>query len=203
MDPETVRHLFEPFFTTKTAGRGTGLGLATVKAILEQIGGGISVESKPGRGSTFRAYLPLIDETMHGATLAAGRERQDLTGSDTILVVENDEPVRAVLGTILEGKGYRVLSAHNATAALAILEDAGQDVRLLLTEAVMPGWSGLELAARARSARPDLDVLLMLGYSKDGSSRQIDAGEDSVVLIQKPFSTDQLLRKLHEVLHPA
>jgi two-component system, cell cycle sensor histidine kinase and response regulator CckA len=203
MDPETLRHIFEPFFTTKTSGRGTGLGLATVKAILEQIGGGIAVESEPGRGSTFRAYLPLIDQTIHGTALAAGHERQDLTGSDTILVVENDEPVRAVLGTILEGKGYRVLPVHDAATALEILDAAGADVRLLLTEAVMPGGSGLELAARARAARPGLDVLVMSGYSKDGSSRQIDAEDASVALIQKPFSTDQLLRKLREVLHPA
>ncbi len=199
MDEETVRHIFEPFFTTKTSGRGTGLGLATVKAILEQIGGAVEVESEPGSGSTFRAYLPLIDETIHGA--AAGREGQDLSGSDSILVVENDEPVGAVLATILEGKGYRVLSAHDAASALAMLE-AGEDVRLLLTEAVMPGISGLELAAQARAARPGLDVLLMSGYSKDGSSRLIDAEDHSVALIQKPFSTDQLLRKLREVLHP-
>ena len=203
MDRETIRHIFEPFFTTKTTGRGTGLGLASVKAILEQIGGSISVESELGRGSTFRAYLPLIDQTLHGATLATGQDRRDLNGSDTILVVENDELVRAVLRTILEGEGYRVLSAPDAATAITILDDAEENVRLLLIEAEMPGGSGLELTARARAEHPDLDVLLMSGYSKDGSSRLVDGEDGSVALIQKPFSTDQLVRKLHEVLHPA
>ena len=199
MDAETMARIFEPFFTTKTAGRGTGLGLSTVKAILEQIGGRITVDSEPGKGSTFATYLPVIDQTIRDADPAAGRERQDLTGSETILLVEDDEPVRAVIGTMLEGKGYRVLSAHDAKAAIAILDDAASDVQLLLTDVVMPGLTGPELAERARATRPDLDVLLMSGYS-EGSEGLINAEDDTVVLIQKPFSGEQLLRKLREIL---
>ena len=199
MDQETMSRIFEPFFTTKTAGRGTGLGLSTVKAILEQIGGRITVESEPGKGSTFSTYLPVIDQTIRDAEPAGGRERQDLTGSETILLVEDDEPVRAVIGTMLEGKGYRVLSAHDAKAAIAVLDDVSNDIQLLLTDVVMPGLTGPELAQQARAARPDLDVLLMSGYS-EGSESLINTEDDAVALIQKPFSAEQLLRKLREIL---
>ncbi len=199
MDPETMSRIFEPFFTTKTAGRGTGLGLSTVKAILEQIGGRITVASELGKGSTFATYLPVIDQTIRDADPGAGRERQDLTGSETILLVEDDEPVRAVIGTMLGGNGYRVLSAHDAKAAIAVLDDPASDVQLLLTDVVMPGLTGPELAEQARAARPDLDVLLMSGYS-EGSEGLINTEDDAVVLIQKPFSAEQLLRKLREIL---
>ena len=200
MDAETRSQIFEPFFTTKTAGRGTGLGLSTVKAILEQIGGRIAVESEPGQGSKFSTYLPVIDQTIRDAEPPGGRERQDLAGSETILLVEDEEPVRAVIGTMLEGKGYRVLSAHDAKAAIETLGDADHKIQLLLTDVVMPGLTGPELAERVRAVRPELPVLMMSGYSEDSESL-VNSEDESVTLIQKPFSAEQLLRKLHEILH--
>ncbi len=200
MDRETLSHIFKPFFTTKSAGRGTGLGLSTIKAILEQIGGRITVESEAGKGSTFHAYLPMIDQTIRDAEPVAERERgQDLTGSETILLVEDDEPVRAVIGTMLESKKYRVLSARDAKEAIAFLDDPANDVQLLLTDVVMPGLTAPELIERARATCPDLHVLLISGYS-EGSESPLDAEDDTVALIQKPFSAEQLLRRLREVL---
>ncbi len=200
MDAETLLHIFEPFFTTKTAGRGTGLGLSTVKAILEQIGGRITVESEVGKGSSFRTYLPVIDQTIQDAAPVGVREQaQDFSGSETILLVEDDEPVRAVIGTMLEGNGYRVLSARDARDAIGILDSAGSEIQLLLTDVVMPGLTGPELAEQARAGRPELNVLFMSGYS-EGSERLVSTEDSTVALIQKPFAGDQLLRKLREVL---
>ncbi len=198
MDLATSSRIFKPFFTTKAAGRGTGLGLSTVKAILEEVGGRITVDSEPGKGSTFHTYLPMIDQTIRDVEPVAEHER-DLTGSETILLVEDDEPVRAVIGTMLEGKGYRVLSARDVRSAIALIDEAANDVQLLLTDAVLPGLTGAELIERGRVARPDLQVLLMSGYS-EGAEGIINTEDDTVALIQKPFSAEQLLRKLREVL---
>ncbi len=200
MEPETLSSIFEPFFTTKTAGRGTGLGLSTVKAILEQIGGRITVESELGKGSTFSTYLPVIDQTIRDAEpVGAREEEQDFAGSETILLVEDDEPVRAVIGTMLEGNGYRVLSARDARDAIAILDGTCDDIQLLLTDVVMPGLTGPELAEQAQAGCPGLDVLFMSGYS-EGSERLVSSEDSTVALIQKPFSGEQLLSKLREVL---
>ncbi len=203
IDRETQERIFEPFFTTKTAGRGTGLGLSTVKAILEQIGGQITVESEVGQGTTFRTFLPVIDQALKDADPAAMRERGcDFAGSETILLVEDDEPVRAVIGTMLEGYGYRVLSARNSEEASRLLDETGENIHLLLTDVVMPGLTGPQLAERARRARPDLEVLFMSGYTEDSDGLE-SLDDPNVALIPKPFSTDQLLRKLHEVLRSA
>ncbi len=204
MDAETQARIFEPFFTTKTAGRGTGLGLSTVKAILEQIGGLITVESEIDEGTTFKTYLPMIDQTVRDADpAAAARERvHNLDGSETILRVAGDAPVRPVNGTMLEGHGYRVLSARNGRQASRVLEDAGDSIELLLTDVVMPGLTGPELAEQVREHRPELDVLFMSGYS-EGSDGLASFDESTMALIRKPFSADQLLRKLREVLRPA
>ncbi len=199
MDQETLTRIFEPFFTTKVAGRGTGLGLSTVRAVLEQIGGRITVESEPENGSTFHAYLPMIDQTIRNVEPLAERWRsQELTGSETILLVEEDEPVRAVIKTMLEGKGYRVLSARDAGAAIALLDSAAVDVHLLLSDAGVPGLADSGLVAQVRSVHSELHVLVMSGYTED-SEGVIDTEDDTVALIQKPFSAEQLLRKLRDV----
>ena len=200
MEPEVEAKIFEPFFTTKTAGRGTGLGLSTVKAILDQIGGRIAVESTVGEGTTFKTYLPVIDPSDDVAESAGVRERgQDLVGSETILLVEDDEPVRSVIGTILEASGYHVLSARSGGEAAKALSRSDVDIHLLLTDVVMPGLTGPELAKQARSARPELEVLFMSGYTEDSNGLGRNGGS-RVALIQKPFTSDQLLRKLREVL---
>jgi len=199
MDAETRSRIFEPFFTTKTAGRGTGLGLSTVSAILEQIGGSITVESELGEGTVFKTYLPVIS---HEASVVVGGAREqspELGGSETILLVEDDEPVRSVIATMLESKGYRVLSARNAGEAEKVLGSPAGPIHLLLTDVVMPGRTGPELADQARRERPDLNVLYMSGYSE--ASEDLDRlGDPAVALIQKPFSADRLLHKLREVL---
>ena len=202
MDRETLSKIFEPFFTTKIAGRGTGLGLSTVKAVLEQIGGQITVESEVGKGTLFKSYLPMIDQTMRDADPAASRDRQQtLDGTETILLVEDDEPVRSVITTILEGHGYRVLSARNGREASRILDGSERDIQLLLTDVVMPGLTGPELADQIRQVLLETEVLFMSGYT-ESSGRLDGLDEETMALIQKPFSTDQLLRKLKEVLHP-
>ncbi|MEM7584127.1 MAG: response regulator [Acidobacteriota bacterium] len=202
MDEVTQRKIFEPFFTTKKAGLGTGLGLSTVKAILDQIGGYITVESAVGRGTTFRTYLPIIDQASESLTLQTSREQiSELTGTETVLLVEDDEPVRAVIATMLEGHGYRVLSARNGRSAIRLMRQSSEAIHLLLTDVVMPGLTGPELARQARDVRPLIQVLYMSGYSESADGLKLD--DASMALIQKPFSADRLLYQLRQVLDRA
>jgi signal transduction histidine kinase len=199
MDEHVLAHLFEPFFTTKELGRGTGLGLATVYGIVRQSGGQIQVSSRPGEGSTFTVYLPRMDS--HGRTGAAlaGAPEPVPGGTETVLVVEDEEAVRHLVCRVLRAKGYRVLEAPHAESALVLAGSTRTPIDLLLTDMVMPGMGGSALAAELTASRPSLRVLFITGYAPEAVERRgelVDAGG----LLEKPFSADQLARKVREVL---
>jgi two-component system cell cycle sensor histidine kinase/response regulator CckA len=197
MDATVRAHLFEPFFTTKEVGKGTGLGLATVYGIVKQSGGYISVYSELGRGSSFKIYLPRIQasEAEDPSPPKAGVER----GSETILVVEDEAAVLALGRRALEAQGYVVLAASDGTDALRVVERHGGKIHLLLTDVVMPGMSGRELADKLASRRPGIRVLYMSGYPGDAVVQHgtLPAGS---AFLQKPFSPDGLARKVRDVL---
>ena len=198
MDAETRRHLFEPFFTTKEIGHGTGLGLATVHGIILQSGGHIDVESQPGQGTSFRIYLPAVEACV--ALAPAPEEAAALppqTGTETILLVEDQDEVRQFAAAVLQQYGYRVLLAASADDAL--LQCAGQTVDLLLTDVVMPRTSGCELAAELLSRQPLTKVLFMSGYSEEMLLEHGDA-MNGAMLLQKPFTPAVLAAKVREVL---
>jgi PAS domain S-box-containing protein len=197
MDASVRAHLFEPFFTTKEVGKGTGLGLATVYGIVKQSDGYISVYSEPGRGSSFKVYLPRI-QTPQSAATASGKDRLD-RGTETILVVEDEAAVLALSRRALEMQGYVVLAAADPAAAIRVVERHGGMIHLLLTDVVMPGLSGRELADRLLARRPGLRVLYMSGYPGDAVV-QHGALPVGSAFLQKPFSPDGLARKVRDVL---
>jgi two-component system cell cycle sensor histidine kinase/response regulator CckA len=200
MDATTRAQIFEPFFTTKEPGKGTGLGLTTVFGIVKQSGGGISVDSEPGIGSTFRIYVPRVseshrpDEARPATTLAPGHE--------TVMVVEDEEPLRALATRILGTAGYQALSVANGREALAVLERHPHRVHLLFTDVVLPGIHGRELATRAAATRPEIVVLFTSGYTEDAILRH--GVLDSVAhFIGKPYTASDLTRKVRSLLDAA
>jgi len=197
MDAAIRAHLFEPFFTTKDVGKGTGLGLATAYGIVKQSGGYISVYSEPGRGSSFKIYLPRITAPTGdgGAAPRSGPKR----GTETVLVVEDEPAVLSLSRRALEALGYVVLAATDAPAAMRIVERHGGTIHLLLTDVVMPGLSGQELADQLASRRPGIRVLYMSGYPGDAVVQHGTLPSGSAFL-QKPFSPDHLARKVRDVL---
>ena len=198
MDPETQAHLFEPFFTTKEKGKGTGLGLATVYGIVKQSGGFIWVYSELGVGTTFKIYLPRVDaaaEPMSGHHAPTPVAR----GSETVLVAEDEAPVRAVARHALERYGYRVLEAASAEAALDVAQRYSGPIHVLLTDVIMPGMSGRDLAARLATLRPETRVIYMSGYTDDAITRH-GVLEPGFVFVQKPFTPDALARTVRDVL---
>src|SRR5450432_1020469 len=199
MDRATRLRIFEPFFTTKGPGQGTGLGLSTVFGIVKQSGGGVWVYSEPGRGTTFKVYLPRVEEAAHANPQVGGVIPFDLRGSETILLVEDEEAVRIVARRILERYGYQVQVAQNASEAFALLEQRHEPVHLLLTDVVMPFMSGAELAAQLLARWPDLKVLYMSGYT-GGSVVSHGPLETSASFLQKPFTSESLARKVRSVL---
>ena len=198
MDRQTVAHIFEPFFTTKESGRGTGLGLSTVYGIVKQSGGYIWVYSEPGKGSTFKVYLPRVDEVPEavGAAQIAPRAQR---GTETILIVEDEEAVRELIQTVLAEKGYDVIPSRDPQHAEQIAARFAGEIHLLLTDMVMPGTSGRELAERISAKRRGIRVLFMSGYTDN----VITSGgmlEEGLAFLQKPFSPAALVQKVREVL---
>jgi PAS domain S-box-containing protein len=197
MDPETRSHIFEPFFTTKDPSKGTGLGLATVHGIVEQSGGSIWVYSEPGQGATFKIYLPRADAQPEGLGETPGP--QPAGGNETVLLAEDDAPVRGVMAQALEEKGYQVLSASDGPMALEVARGHRAQVHLLVTDLVMPGMTGRELATALLQERPDLRVIYMSGYADEAVVRH-GVLEEGVNYLQKPFGPVDLARKVREVL---
>ena len=198
MTDDVKSHVFEPFFTTKEQGRGTGLGLAMVYGIVKQSGGCIYVDSSPGAGTSFTIYLPRVSDTP--AIHTSGQPVVGAApGSETVLLVEDEESLRTLAGEILRASGYRVLDAPNGAAALALASAVDAPIHVLLTDVVMPGMSGPELAERLRTVRPDLAVLYMSGYSDDALGRH-GVLAPGTLLVQKPFTAERLTRHLREAL---
>ena len=198
MTAEVKAHLFEPFFTTKGPGQGTGLGLATVYGIVKQSGGHVAVNSEPGLGTTFRVYLPIVEAAVQvrdskAATAPAPR------GSETILLIEDDEGVRALTRHALQSSGYTVLVAREGQEALRIGRWRQEPIHLLVSDVVMPGLGGRQLSERLRLLHPEMKVLFLSGYTDDAVVRH-GVLEGEVNFLQKPFTPAALARKVREVL---
>ena len=197
MDDATRARIFEPFFTTKEPGRGTGLGLSTVDGIVKQSGGFIQVDSEPGVGTSFKIYLPSVDEPAGQLPIVASSLR--CTGTETILLVEDSPAVSGAARNILNRCGYVVLEAKSAVAALALAATHKGPIHLLLTDVVMPGMSGRELGDQFRAIRPEAKVLFMSGYTNDAVLRH-GVLASGIAFLQKPFSPDALATKVRGVL---
>ncbi len=201
MDAETRAHLFEPFFTTKELGKGTGLGLATVYGIVQQSGGHIWVYSEPGRGATFKIYLPRVEAPVE-TTMSEGAAIPAEGGGETVLLAEDDPSVREVTVAILAHKGYRVLRAPDGQTALELARSHGGEIPLLVTDIIMPGMTGRELAEALARERPGVRTLYISGYTDDAVVRH-GVLEFGTPYLQKPFTPDDLARKVREVLDRA
>jgi signal transduction histidine kinase/CheY-like chemotaxis protein len=198
MSAETRAHIFEPFFTTKEVGKGTGLGLATVYGVVKQSGGFIWVKSAVGKGTTFEIYLPRTEKRATGPE-ESGKAKQIPGGSESILVVEDETEVRELASEFLRAGGYTILEAKDGAEAVGMVAANQKELHLLLTDMVMPGMSGAELAKILRKARPDLRVIYMTGYA-EFSGKYGDMAEGAAGVLQKPFSRITLLEKVREVL---
>ena len=196
MDAETQARIFEPFFTTKELGKGTGLGLSTVYGVVRQSGGHIWVYSEPGQGTTFKIYLPLAGQTAR-LKQSAGSPAESLRGSETILLVEDEEALRGLTRSLLEDRGYTVLEAELPEAATEIARGHRGTIHLLLTDMVMPGMNGRDLAANLAAMRPEMKVLYMSGYT---GFTHAGLADPEISLLAKPFTRETLLRKVREAL---
>jgi CheY-like chemotaxis protein len=203
MDAETRDHIFEPFFTTKGRGRGTGLGLATTYGIIKQSDGSVIVDSEPGHGTTFRIYFPMI---MREAGVARDSGRRAAASTPTgqrsgrILLVEDEPGLRDIAQRVLARSGFEVTAAAGPDEAILAAESMTEHIDLLLTDVVMPGMRGPELAIRLRASRAGLRVLLVSGYAEE----IVEGGrDDSVPFLAKPFSAESLLAAVDAAMSPA
>jgi PAS domain S-box-containing protein len=198
MTPEVQAHIFEPFFTTKGPGKGTGLGLATVYGIVKQSGGFISVYSEPGRGTAFMIYFPVVQGRVTSGKSFPGL-RSLARGTETILLVEDEDAVRSMVRTVLQQAGYTVLETNRGHKALRLAEEHPGPIHLLITDVVMPEMGGRELVERIAPLRPNLSVLYLSGYTDDAVVRH-GVLQSEMAFLQKPFTMSALTNKVREVL---
>jgi hypothetical protein len=197
MDEATQARIFEPFFTTKERGKGTGLGLSMVHGVVRQHGGTITVRSAVGAGATFEIYLPQVEVAPDGEE--GGESARPAAGHETVLLVEDEDDVRALAREVLERQGYTVVEAPDGAQALSLFERDGSRIDFILTDVVMPRMSGRELVDRVRASRPTMPVLYMSGYTEDAIVRH-GVRDASLLLLSKPFGPADLVRKVREVL---
>jgi two-component system cell cycle sensor histidine kinase/response regulator CckA len=196
MDKETQSRIFEPFFTTKETGKGTGLGLSTVYGIVEQSGGNIEVHSELEVGTVFKIFLPCVADAVEPAYSQPASINS--RGSETILLVEDDETVRKLAKLTLEQKGYRVLDARNAVEAIALCEAFNESINLMITDVVMPGASGPILAGRFAGVQQDAKILYMSGYTEEAITKLRSVAQGA--FLQKPFTPSSLAETVRRVL---
>jgi two-component system cell cycle sensor histidine kinase/response regulator CckA len=201
MGEEVTAHIFEPFFTTKPKGKGTGLGLATTHGVVKQSGGSIEVYSEVGIGTTFKIYLPRVEEKV-SKPARDDQPRELLGGTETVLLVEDEEIVRDLCVRILCDSGYRVFQAGNGDEAIALATGFEERIDLLLTDVVMPGMSGPELATQLVLHHPETKVLFTSGYTENAITRH-GALKEGVNFINKPYTPSSLAKKVREVLDNA
>jgi CheY-like chemotaxis protein len=198
MTEEVKRHMFEPFYTTKEQGKGTGLGLSTVFGVIKQSNGRVSVASEPGKGTTFSVYLPLLKEVAPDIGISKPKAIAG-NNTETVLLVEDDEMLRRLGERVLKGSGYTVITAFNGKNALEVMERYGKPVDLLLSDVVMPGMSGRDLARELERRKLVRRTLYMSGYTDDAMVKH-GALDPGIAFIYKPFSAEALAAKLREVL---
>jgi CheY-like chemotaxis protein len=199
MDDATVGRMFEPFFTTKSQGKGTGLGLPTVYGIVKQSGGFIDVESEVGKGTTIHIHLPRQQGHVVEAEASPSTTDGASLASETILLVEDDSSVRRLVHRVLSQRGYRVLSARSGTEAISLVADHKEPISLLLTDVVLPGMDGCDLARSLVAAQPTLKVIYMSGYTAE-AVLHLGPSEQQATLIEKPFAVADLLHQIRSVL---
>ena len=199
MAPDVLAHLFEPFYTTKPLGKGTGLGLATVDGIVKQSGGYIWVESTPGEGTSFMINFPRVSVAPGSVVATTLADARVVSGTETILLVEDQQEVRDVVRQTLQRHGYNVLEAVDGDAALALLQSGAGPIHLLLTDVVMPHMSGRELVDAITKHDRSIRVLYTSGYTDDAIVRH-GVLDPSIAFIQKPFTPEQLLGRVRDVL---